>query len=327
MAVDPTDIVAIARQYRAEMLRRDAQRAKALARAWVDVTGALEAHMEALAARIAAGGAVITPSLVLQHERYAALVAQARDVLARFSALAGDMIGADVQAALALADDVVRETVEVAGAFTVLPARGVRAFSDWTADATRPLVRLIADSWPEAVDAMTRELLVAVGAGRGPAELARRMMQAFDVALDRALCIARTEVLRAYRRGQLDGYRESGVVLGYKRLASHDDRVCLGCLFAEGMVFDQLHDFDAHPNCRCTMVPLVIGVEAPTWAAGPEWFLAQSPERQREILGETRYKLWRDGVVTNLRDFATHTEDPEWGGAFVPTPLRNLRAA
>jgi SPP1 gp7 family putative phage head morphogenesis protein len=153
------------------------------------------------------------------------------------------------------------------------------------------------------------------------------MIDGFAIGLDRALTISRTEVLRAYRHGSQDRYQESGIVSGYKRLATHDGRVCLGCLFAEGEMFDTAHDFEAHPNCRCTLVPVVTGVDSPEWLAGKDWFEAQRPERQRELLGGTRYDLWQRGEVPDLRDFARRVHDSEWGGAFVPTPIRDLRTA
>jgi hypothetical protein len=55
--------------------------------------------------------------------------------------------------------------------------------------------------------------------------------------------------LRSYRSANLESYRASGVVTQYKRLATHDSRVCPGCLMAEGQVSELSEVMATHPNC------------------------------------------------------------------------------
>jgi hypothetical protein len=135
--------------------------------------------------------------------------------------------------------------------------------------------------------------------------------------------IARTETLRVYRLTTLERYRASGVVVGYRRLASKSARTCVACLMADGRFYALDEPFDQHPNCRCTLVPVLRTGDLVQWETGQEWFRRQPERVQREMLGPARYQLWRAGQVT-LDDLVTRIEDSTWGGALVPTPVRAL---
>lgn len=54
----------------------------------------------------------------------------------------------------------------------------------------------------------------------------------------------------------------------------------------------------AHPNCRSTTIPVLIGQESPVRETYPEWLKRQPASVQDSILGPTRGKLFRDGKVT-----------------------------
>lgn len=325
MATRPEELVAIARRYAKRLREMEMRRAERMLEAWRAIERRLRAEAEIVAARLMAGHDLITPSLVLESDRYRVLLAQVQEELERFTAMATGAVSTDQLLAVQLGLETASRSLQVAGSFTVIPREAVSAFAEWTGAPTMPLVKLFREALGEAAAAMIDALMVAIGRRVGPARVATEMMEAFGIGLDRAMTISRTEVLRAYRRGTQDSYRASEVVIGYKRLATHDGRVCLGCLFTEGMTFDEERDFDAHPNCRCTLVPLLIEVPAPKWPAGEEWFLAQPDHVQRQLLGKTRYEMWKSGEVRDLRQFATHKHDPEWGGAFVPTPIRDLK--
>jgi len=327
MATPAREIVVLARHYQGQMRLLELARQERMLRAWRDIEIALRGSARALADRIIAGEMATSPALRIRLGRYQSLLEQAHAEFDRFAYNAASMIAADQRLAYQLADDVVAATLNAVGAYDVLPTSAVRRFVEFTADPQAPLVKLIKKSWPEAADAMTRVITTAIGTGKGPAKLAGEMMREFGVGLDRALTISRTEVLRAYRHGQQDSYRESEVVVAYKRLSAHDSRVCLGCLFQDGERFDEYQDFDAHPNCRCALVPVIDGIGAPTWKAGADWFMDQPVEKQREMLGHGRWNLWASGEVTDLKDFSMRKVDSEWGGAFVPRPIRDLRTA
>ena len=80
----------------------------------------------------------------------------------------------------------------------------------------------------------------------------------------RAVVIARTETASAYSRGSLLAYQESGVVEKVEWLATIDDATCpdceglhgttakLGKAFGDGTLFPP-----RHPNCRCSLAPVI----------------------------------------------------------------------
>ena len=159
--------------------------------------------------------------------------------------------------------------------------------------------------------------------GYNPRKTARLMAQAATGSLNRMMVIARTEQLRVYRQASLESYRASGVVTGYKRLATHDNRVCPACLMAEGTRYDLDETMPEHPQGRCALVPVVAGVPNVTWVGGADWFEAQSPTMQRDILGKGRYYAWQNGDF-DLEQLVTVKRNPVWGDSLQVTPLREL---
>ena len=86
----------------------------------------------------------------------------------------------------------------------------------------------------------------------------------------RALRIARTEVISGYAEGSLEGYRQSGVVKMKKWLTAGDERVdggdmsgaCATNEAAGEIPLEQIFPSGDvappnHPNCRCSLVPVV----------------------------------------------------------------------
>ena len=121
----------------------------------------------------------------------------------------------------------------------------------------------------------------------------------------------------------MQSYRSSNVVVGYRRLASHDDRTCSACLMADGRVYPLGESFDQHPNCRCVALPIIRNVAPIEYQTGQEWFREQPEATQRTILGKGRYEAWRDGRAT-LDDMVRRIDDPTWGGSLVPARVRDL---
>lgn len=93
----------------------------------------------------------------------------------------------------------------------------------------------------------------------------------------RAQRIARSEVIRASNYGQEQAYIQSGVVSGKEWLTSFDERTCPACGAMDGRIiglnqnyfnrgdifqgfnlnYEDIKGPPLHPNCRCTLVPVV----------------------------------------------------------------------
>jgi SPP1 gp7 family putative phage head morphogenesis protein len=189
------------------------------------------------------------------------------------------------------------------------------------ADGT-PLNLYLQRIYGDATIGLTQALIDGIAQGLNPIEVARRMRDGFGMGMNHALNTARTETLRAYRISSLETYRQSGVVKGWKRIASHDGGTCAGCLLTEGEFYEIQDNFDEHNQGRCGLIPVVEGVDEPVWLGGKDWFLQQSDQKQVDILGQGRFDAWKNGV--SLDAMVTRVSDPVWGGSFIPTPVDQL---
>lgn len=99
-------------------------------------------------------------------------------------------------------------------------------------------------------------------AGSNPKQIAREIAKNVQgISKNRALTIARTEIIHAHAEGQLDTFADLGVdelgVLAEWSTAG-DDRVCPSCQAMEGTklsVDDARGLIPLHPNCRCSWIP------------------------------------------------------------------------
>lgn len=97
---------------------------------------------------------------------------------------------------------------------------------------------------------------------------------------------------------------------GYKWLATLDTRTCLVCGKLDGTVFKSIKEapeIPIHVQCRCLLVPEIKGFDyigeraamdgqAKGDTTYEEWLRAQTETIQREVLGASRYKMYKSGV-------------------------------
>lgn len=324
------EVVRLMRQYKAALLAREKAQMATMARRWHEVELTLEAQIAALAQEAAtlADGRSLSPSKLYEMERYQRLLAQLHLELRQYARYAEHLTKEEQKALAKLGVDHAAAATQasysgIGAFFDRLPVEAVELMAGLAGDGS-PLHVLLDDLAPDAARGLTRALLRGTALGRNPRRVAREMADGMALGLQRALVIARTEQLRVYREASRQQYAASGVVRGYKRLSAHDSRVCVGCLAADGWEYELDEPFASHPQCRCTTVPLVVGVPDVEWKQGAAWFEAQPPTEQQEILGPTRYELWRRGAVA-FRDFATIRHNETWGDAVVPTPVGKLK--
>lgn len=106
---------------------------------------------------------------------------------------------------------------------------------------------------------VAREVMNGLERGSTPLEVADAVTAAADVALSRALTIARTEMIRAHAEGQLDAMEELGVdeLTALVEWAAGGG-ACPLCEDLDGTVLtvDEARGLiPVHPNCRCAWVP------------------------------------------------------------------------
>jgi hypothetical protein len=330
---DPV-VVQQALAFRAALLRQEAAQMRVMAARWRQVERNLEQSIADVLAEIErrqAAGETWSRHTgpYTRLERYQALLRQVRQEFARFTAemeatvqagrVAHGVLGVEHSAAntaLALGQP------ELAGQFNRVNVAAVESMAA-VLEEEAPVGALLQQAWPGSMVRMTEALATGTALGWNPRKTERAMREAGRSVLQRALLIARTEQLRAYRTASLANYRASGVLKGYKRLASKSARTCLACLVADGEFFTLDQAFEEHPAGRCTMVPVLASGEAPEWEPGRVWLERQPATTQRQVLGPAAFEAWRAGAV-RLEDLVERHEHPVWGGALQ---VRSLKKA
>jgi len=325
-------VVQVMRQFKLDLLAREQVQMQDMAKQWLGLEDALESQIQAMAdelAREAAEGRAISQAKLWRMRRYQSLQAQLQQELASYTEYAERLIVENQSqlGAMGIQHAAMATQVSVPGLgvhFDVLPM-DVEAIENMVglAGDGSPLKALLKTTWGDSAAGLTNELIRSTALGINPRETARRMRQGTTQGLNRMLNIARTEQLRVYREAGRQQYEYSGVVEGFKRLATHDGHVCPACLMAEGERYSVKQHLREHPSGRCTMVPIIRGMPEVQWEKGPEWFKRQGEATQVSILGRGRYDAWRDGQFS-LDQLVTVRKDSTWGDSVQPTPLKDL---
>jgi len=338
-------VVVASRQFKMRLLAQEAVEMEEMARQWLSVERALEAQISALALEFAERereGKTISAAALYRLERYQRLREQAEEEFLRYGEWAAGRITDEQRVLVRQGLQDYAQSVELTyqsggqfGAFfDRLPVEAVEYLVGLAGDG-RPVGDLLklrlrfdpgdshsaAQVWARAVDTLVQ----GTAQGRNPRRTARDMADDLAGGLNKALEIARSEQIRAYRESGRNQWQASGVVTGQRRLAAHDGRVCAACLADEGHVYSIDEPLPDHTSGRCTGVPIVKNMPAVQWTAGEAWFRQQPEATQVSILGRSRLDAYQAGAF-GFGDLVTRTEDPVWGAGIVPTPLTRLAA-
>ena len=326
---DPAVVVQL-REFKAQLLARESSQMADMTRRWLDVEHTLDAKIADLAQEVFDLGLTVPREKVYQLARYRELLAQAKVQVGQYQRWSGQLIadkqaewaGLGLQQAQAAIQTSFLDAGQIGANFTHLPVEATENMIGFAGNGA-PLHDLLKDCFPEAWSGLETALIRATAVGINPRETAAAMRDGFGLGLNKAMVIARTEQIRAYRMASTQQYRESGVVSGFRRLSAHDSRVCLACLAAEGQLFDVAEELTDHVCGRCTAVPIVDGVPEVQFQTGAEWFTTLDPSAQKEMLGADRFQAWQAGAF-QFGDLVTHTQNATWGGGIAVTPLNKL---
>ncbi len=326
----PPLIVDTMTSFRASILRREAEQMARMALAWRNVEQALMAEMELVASDVLerqAAGLTINRWRIERMARYQALLRDTRIQLLQYGEMAEREIISAQRVLAELGIDHASTLIRMAAGsvdlgFDRLVPAAVENMVGLAGDGS-PLATLLRDAFGDGVSSMTDELIRSTALGISPRLTAQRMRQGVRVGLNRSLTIARSEQLRVYRTASQAAYTASGVVSGYKRIATKDSRTCLGCLMADGRLYPVSEPFPSHPSCRCALIPNVKGMKPVTWQLGPDWFRQQDAATQRQMMGPGKYAAWQAGKF-DLDQLVTVKRDDAWGDSVQVTPLREL---
>lgn len=267
----PPEVIDAMRAYRAALETLDGGQASRLMRLWLDVTRGLDVELEAVAAemgRRAARGLPVSVWHLRRMERYQSLMAQVTEQVARFGPAAMADVTEMQMAFARLGIEHAQAMIDmqmpgIIGQFDRLPLDAFLNMAGNTGAGT-PLGSLLGTLPGESAQAATRALMRGTALGWHPSRTAQAMRQGASLAYERALLIARTEQLRVYREATREQYAASGVVEGYRRVASRSGRTCIACLLADGRFYTLDVPFAQHPNCVVegtrVLAPKILGV-------------------------------------------------------------------
>lgn len=317
---DEPRVVTVIREYRDALAQRELAVMQDMANQWVKIEQRLDSDIVALQltmAQKAGENRVITQQMVWREERYQILkgnLAEAvkdynRDYLVpTISKAQGDFGLFGIQAAT----DAIRAsfTASFGPDFKVLNREAVETMVGFLGNGS-PLNTLLKNDYPEALEGLTQALINGVVRGASPIQVANEMTYGMGMGLDRSILIAGTEMNRTYRSAVIQEYRESGVVTGFRRLVLKAG-ACMACLFLDGERLETKDELDDHPRGHCQAVPEVVGVGAPKWETGPEWFKGLDPAQQEEKLGPELFEKWqKEGF--DLAGLVSKEHSSEWG--------------
>lgn len=226
-------------------------------------------------------------------------------------------------------------TAEILATFDRVDAKALDAIVKRTTGQVTSLARPLT---PAAEQAMRSTLIRGIALGDNPIEAAKLMLNrvedAFNGGRNRALVIARTEMLDAHRAaGRAQDRALAEVLQGWQWVAQLDTRTCPSCWAMHGTV----HDLDEagpddHQQGRCAGVPLTkswkdLGFDIPEPASllpdSRAVFDDLTQEQRLAVMGRQRLELIDSGKVA-WTDLAVKRQTDGWRDSWAPRPVSDL---
>ena len=333
-------IYEVAAAQRAALLRGERQAAGALVHAYGGIWRRIKEEVGRLLdlrAEAERRGEEVGPGWLFQFNRLDSLQRQVEAALRTFAEFADPLISreqaAAVDAALLHTEQLVRKATDQARVtvnWVRLPTAAIEDLIGFTATGS-PLRELLDALGPAASATVRDRLIQGLALGFNPTRIAREIRGALGGNLARALTIARTEVLRAYREASLRSYQvNDDVVDGWIWNCACTERSCAMCWAMHGSVHPLTERLDDHPNGRCSMLPHVKALSGMSAQAlpetGPVQFARLTPAQQDGILGQAAGRAYRAGAI-RLEDVVGRTFDPDWGSTRRVKSLREMLGA
>ena len=327
------EIYRVIREQRAAIERGERAMLQQLTKDWMPAFKVLQKRIDELTDYIEserAEGNLVSWSYVYALDRYKTMMAEAEQAVKAYNYAAKGLITGSEADAVDIGMHNARQLVDIAEPtdpmWTRINKRETRIMSGMLSEPS-PLSELLSKSWPTLRDGLNEALLAGISTGQGPAWIAKRMMEAANVPVKRAMTIARTEVNRAYRQANLETMRSSRTVRGYRRVC-YKPTACFACLMLDGEYYDKKEDFADHPNGKCAAIPVTKHYDPgmdEDWKKGADWFETDlTANEQRSLMGDGRYEFWKnDGVDPASMVYIKNNK--LWGGSPTVYSLEKLK--
>lgn len=320
------------KRHRQRVIAREEQTFRELLQAYGVIERELRDSLRELEQKIKdaqAAGQTISPSWFSRERRLTALLDQVKSQIERFGGTAANITAREQRAAITIAADAMRETVEAIAPGTLPPG------SIFNPLVVEDAVGMMGDGSPihsyytqnlapKVAEAIRVEVIKAAAAGTDFKTVARRLLQTGQITKQRALTVARTEVGRVRRETTRRIYAENGIT-EWEWVASKSPRTCVVCLAMDGRRFPIDTPFPQHINCRCTMIPVIPGVTMPPRTLGKDWFDKQPDDVKEKIIGKDGLAAYKAGLIT-LDDFEGRRNHPLFGESVYTKPLSTILA-
>jgi SPP1 gp7 family putative phage head morphogenesis protein len=323
-----------AQEFKRALLQRERKAAMRMIRIYGRAYIRIAAQLQLLMADIQearAAGEMVNPGWLMRQQRFTALLVQVTREIGGFAEQANGSVIVEQRRAIdtALRDSqallkVAAEEATIGATFNTINKSAVENLVGSLGDGS-PL-KLLFDELPRnARRIVERGLVEGVILGHNPRQIAREIRNGLGGNLSRALTIARTEVLRAYREASHETYEANAdIVEGWYWVASLSERTCVACIALHGTFHPLTEVMESHPNCRCVAVPGFEDQGRPV-QKGATWFRQQSADVKREILDTPgAFEAYRAGKV-GIEDFVGRKRS-EWGDNYYALSLKRALA-
>lgn len=278
-----------AARQRARLQAIEEAQTREITRSYTQVAQRLVSNLRALTDLIeqeTARGVEVRPVWLFAQDRYRILISDLQAHTERFLSDAATAVTegqreavnrafADGQrlAKLALGPAPENIILRVTTTWNRLPAPALDAFIGRAQDGAA-LGDFLTELAPLSPRKVKDTLAFGVAAGKNPRVIAREVQQAAQITPQRALVIARTEIVQAHRQAVTETWKGTGVVQTWTWRCARDRRVCPACWAMDGTEHPADEEMGSHPQC----------FPAGTIVAGPEAVAATARHYDGEIV-------------------------------------------
>lgn len=344
------EIYDLVSRFRRELLQGERQASAAMVRAYGQAWGVIQGRINNLVAEYnRSGGVDVGPAWLYQYERLTTLRQQVEQELQQFAKFAeGSITDSERQVIDAARQHTEQLTLAgmgprpvgleddgaalFAAGFNQLPRGAVTNLVGFLLDGS-PLAVLLGELPGTGAQIVSDGLLQGLMLGQGARQIASNIRAGLGGELARALTIARTETLRAYRESSHQTYQANAhLVKGWIWRSARNVRTCGSCWAMDGTEHTLDERLDDHPNGRCFEVPVTktwkeMGYDVPeavqAKSTGIEAFGKLSAADQLTILGPAKFAAWRDGAF-QLSDLVGRRWDARWGSMRYEKSLKEM---
>lgn len=323
--------------FRSKLLKSESDSVRRLLRIYEPIERSLFERWLGISRLIAASPGIDTETRMAwlkEQERYKDFLIQVQTQIEAYAALAYAETEAHIknQAAKGAKDAEKIMNVEVRGlrarpglvpeSFRTLNTAAIEEIAGSFAPGS-PLRSLFNEFGPNATRKAEEIIAAGIAEGINPRQIGKTLsLNIKELSRDRAVTISRNESMRAYTTATKRTYEVNSDVIQRSRIVSAlDTRTCMLCWARHGTILEHGEPLHRHVGCRCMIAPVTL--YSPKWATGEQEFMMLSDADQKKILGDARYKMFKDGRI-GFDDLYVLRRDKTWGPTLGQKNITNL---